>query len=145
MSLHVQSEVVRPGKGPVALLALERPVARVFPVVARELVGAGELPAAALPVAVVRLLPWWKRRQPLGPRQKKTRIKLVRGGKEVPPVLQPATAPARGLNINLLRCTCPPHSHHPTPLLLSSNLPTSRAPLGLFAPISRLNQRKGDI
>lgn len=43
-------------------------MARVFPVVSRELVRACELPAAALPVAVVRLLPWWKRTQQLEPR-----------------------------------------------------------------------------
>lgn len=54
--LHVQGQVVRPGEGPVAEVALEGPVPGVLAVVAGELVGAGELPAAALPVAVVRLL-----------------------------------------------------------------------------------------
>lgn len=57
MPLHVESQVVRPGEGPVAFLTLERPVTRVLPVVAGELVGTCKLPAAALPVAVVRLLP----------------------------------------------------------------------------------------
>lgn len=53
--LHVQSQVVRAGEGALAQVALEGPVSGVLPEVARELVGAGELPAAALPVAVVRL------------------------------------------------------------------------------------------
>lgn len=37
-------------------MALERPVARVLAVVAREFIRARELPAAAVPVAVVGLL-----------------------------------------------------------------------------------------
>lgn len=57
MSLHVESKVVRPGESPVAFLALEWPMTRVFPVVASELIGTCKLPAAALPVAVVWLLP----------------------------------------------------------------------------------------
>ena len=56
MPLHVQRQVVAPGEGPLAERALEWPVAGVLPVMARQLVGSGELPAAALPVAVVRLL-----------------------------------------------------------------------------------------
>ena len=52
----MQSQVVRAGERPLAQVALERPVARVLAEVAREFVGAGELPAAALPAAVVRLL-----------------------------------------------------------------------------------------
>lgn len=117
MSLHVQGQVVRPGKGPVALLTLEGSVARVLPVVARELVGAGELPAAALPVAVVRLLPW-KRRQQLGPRQKqkkKTRIKLVGGGKEVPPVLQPLQRRSPGPEYQPVTLHLPPPPPPPPP------------------------------
>lgn len=55
--------MVRPGEGPVAFLALERPMTRVFPVVASELIGTCKLPAAALPVAVVRLLPCDKKKQ----------------------------------------------------------------------------------
>lgn len=54
--LHVQGQVVGPGERPVAEVALEGPVPGVLAVVAGEFVGAGELPAAALPVAVVRLL-----------------------------------------------------------------------------------------
>lgn len=55
MSFHVQREVVGPGEGSVAFLALERPVARVLPVMPRELVRTGELPATSLPVTVIRL------------------------------------------------------------------------------------------
>ena len=47
--LHVQRQVVRPREGPLTQPTLERPVARVLAVVTRQLVGAGELPAAALP------------------------------------------------------------------------------------------------
>lgn len=54
--LHVQRQVVRAREGTVAEVALERPVARVLAVVAREFVRARELPAAAVPVAVVGLL-----------------------------------------------------------------------------------------
>lgn len=54
--LHVQGQVVRPGKGPVAQVALEGPVTCVLAVVAGKLVGARELPAAAVPVAMIRLL-----------------------------------------------------------------------------------------
>ena len=56
MALHVEGQVVRPGEGPVAHLALERPVARVLPVVPRQLVGSGEFPSAILPGALVGLL-----------------------------------------------------------------------------------------
>lgn len=87
MSLHVESEVVRPGKGPVALLALEGSVARVFSVVARQLVRACELPAAALPVAVVWLLPCGgKTHAPVRTRHKKKMIKRKTGreGKKKP-------------------------------------------------------------
>lgn len=53
--LHVQSQVVRPGEGPVAEVALEGPVARVLAIVTGELIGARKLPTAAFPVAVVGL------------------------------------------------------------------------------------------
>ena len=56
MSLHVQSQVVGAGERPLAQVTLERTVARVLAEVTREFVGAGELPAAAFPAAVVRLL-----------------------------------------------------------------------------------------
>lgn len=56
--LHVQRQVVGAREGAVAKVALERPVARVLAVVAREFVRARELPAAAVPVAVVGLLAW---------------------------------------------------------------------------------------
>lgn len=53
----MERQVVRPGEGPLAELALERLLARVLPEVARQLVGPGELPRAPLPRAGVRLLP----------------------------------------------------------------------------------------
>ena len=53
---HVQSEVVRARERPLAQSALERPVASVLAVVASQLVRAGELPTAAFPAALVRLL-----------------------------------------------------------------------------------------
>ena len=56
MSLHVQSQVVGAGEGPLAEVTLERPVSSVLAEVARQLVGAGELPTAAVPAAVVWLL-----------------------------------------------------------------------------------------
>ncbi|CAN7945211.1 unnamed protein product, partial [Ixodes pacificus] len=52
----MERQVVRPGEGPLAELALERLLARVLPEVARQLVGPGELPRAALPRAALGLL-----------------------------------------------------------------------------------------
>lgn len=56
VSLHVQRQVIRPGEGALAQVALEGPVSRVFAEVTGQLVGPGELPPAAFPAAVVRLL-----------------------------------------------------------------------------------------
>lgn len=56
MPLHVQRQVVGAREGTVAQVALEGSVACVLAVVARQFVGARELPAAAVPVAVVGLL-----------------------------------------------------------------------------------------
>ena len=56
MALHVQCQVVRARESSLAEPALERPVASVLAVVASQLVRAGELPAASLPAALVRLL-----------------------------------------------------------------------------------------
>lgn len=56
MSLHVQGQVVGPREGPVAQVALEGSVTCVLAVVAGELVRTRELPAAAVPVAMIRLL-----------------------------------------------------------------------------------------
>ena len=56
MSFHVETEMVAPGKGPLAEMALKGSVARMLAVVTGEFVGAGEFPAAPFPVAVVRLL-----------------------------------------------------------------------------------------
>lgn len=56
MAAAVQGQVVRPGKGTVALGAAERLDPRVFAEVSGQLVGAGEAPRAALPGAVVGLL-----------------------------------------------------------------------------------------
>jgi len=55
MAFHVQREVVASGEGALAARALEWPVPGVFPVVTRQLVGAGELPRAAGPRTLVRL------------------------------------------------------------------------------------------
>lgn len=54
--LLVQRQVVGAREGALALVTLERLLARVLAVVARQLVGPSELPRAALPVAHVRLL-----------------------------------------------------------------------------------------
>ena len=56
MSLHVQGQVVAAGERPRAEVALEGLRPRVLAVVPRQLVGAGKLPAAAVPGALVRLL-----------------------------------------------------------------------------------------
>jgi len=56
MPLHVQCQMVRAREGPLTEPALERPVAGVLAVVASQLVRASELPAAAFPAALVRLL-----------------------------------------------------------------------------------------
>ena len=56
MALHMQREVVGARERPLAEPALERPVAGMLTVVASQLVRAGELPAAALPAALVRFL-----------------------------------------------------------------------------------------
>lgn len=57
----MQGEVVGAGERALAQMALERPVARVFPEMTRQLIGTGEFPSASLPVAVVRLLTWWNK------------------------------------------------------------------------------------
>lgn len=54
--------MVGAGEGALAQVALEGSVAGVLAEVTCELVGAGKLPAAAFPVAVVRLLTWKKKR-----------------------------------------------------------------------------------
>lgn len=56
MPLHVQRQMVGAGEGALAQVALEGSVPGVLAEVTRELVGAGKLPAAAFPVAVVGLL-----------------------------------------------------------------------------------------
>ena len=56
VALHMQREMVRARESSLAEPALERPVASVLAVVASQLVRAGELPAASLPAALVRLL-----------------------------------------------------------------------------------------
>lgn len=56
MPLHVQRQVVGPREGALAQVALEGLLARVLAEVARQLVGPRELPRAALPRALVRLL-----------------------------------------------------------------------------------------
>lgn len=56
VSLHMQSQVVGAGEGAFAQVALERPVAGVLAEMTRQFIGAGELPSASFPVAVVRLL-----------------------------------------------------------------------------------------
>ena len=53
---HVQGKMIGSRECPFAESALERAVARVFAVVAGELVGAGELPSASLPGALVGFL-----------------------------------------------------------------------------------------
>ena len=56
MPLHVQGEVVAAREGTGAQVTLERFGPRVLAVMPGQLVGAGKLPAAALPRALVRLL-----------------------------------------------------------------------------------------
>lgn len=56
VSLHVKCEMVRPGEGSLAQVALEGPVPCVFAVMTRELIRTGELPPTSLPAAVVGLL-----------------------------------------------------------------------------------------
>ena len=56
VTLHVEGEVVAAREGALAQLTLKRPDARVLAEVARQLVAARKLPAAALPGAVVGLL-----------------------------------------------------------------------------------------
>lgn len=56
MSLHVKGQVVRPGEGALAQVALEGTVASVFAEMAGQLVGASEFPSTTFPAAVVWLL-----------------------------------------------------------------------------------------
>ena len=56
MSFEVEGEMIRPRECPVTHFALEGFVARVLADVPCQLVGPGELPAAVLPRADVRLL-----------------------------------------------------------------------------------------
>ena len=57
MSLHVEGQVVAPTEAPIAVRTLERLLARVFPVVTRQLVAAREPPRATFPRALVGLFP----------------------------------------------------------------------------------------
>ena len=54
VAFHVQGQVIGSGEGPFAQLTLERPVARVFAVVASQFVAAREFPSAIFPGALVR-------------------------------------------------------------------------------------------
>lgn len=56
MSLHVKCQMVRPGEGALAQVALERPVSSMFTEMTGQLVGAGEFPSTTFPATVVRLL-----------------------------------------------------------------------------------------
>lgn len=62
MSLHVQGQVVRAGETAAAHGALERLRARVFPEMARQLIGPGEAPLTSLPGALIRLLSFSKQK-----------------------------------------------------------------------------------
>ena len=57
MSLHVEGEVITARELPLAEMALEGLGTSVLPVVPRQLVRPGKLPAAPVPRALVRLLP----------------------------------------------------------------------------------------
>jgi hypothetical protein len=57
MTLHVQGQVVRAGKGTRAESAAEGTLTCVLPVVAGQLIRAREPPAAAIPGAGIWLLP----------------------------------------------------------------------------------------
>lgn len=52
----MQGQVIWAGESSLAQVALKRPVSGVFPVVTRQLVWPGELPATAFPTAVVGFL-----------------------------------------------------------------------------------------
>ena len=56
MSLHVEGEVITTRELPLAEVALEGLGAGVLPVVPRQLVRPGKLPAAPVPRALIRLL-----------------------------------------------------------------------------------------
>lgn len=58
VTLHVQRQVVGTREAAIAVATLEGFGAGVFAVVARQLVRAGEAPAATLPLAFVGLLSW---------------------------------------------------------------------------------------
>lgn len=60
MTLHVQCQVVRPGKGTFAEVALKGTVTGMLAKVACQLIGASEFPSATLPVAVIWLFTCWK-------------------------------------------------------------------------------------
>lgn len=62
MSLHVQGQVVGAGETAAADGALERLRARVFPEMARQLIGPGEAPLTSLPGALIRLLSFSKQK-----------------------------------------------------------------------------------
>ena len=59
VTFHVQGQVIGSGEGPFAQLTLERPVARVFAVVASQFVAACEFPSAIFPGALVRFFTCW--------------------------------------------------------------------------------------
>ena len=84
--------MVGAGKGALAQSALERPVARVFAVVAGQLVGAGEFPSAAFPRALVRFLA--RVRPKMGLEVRRFRVRLGASGMRASVNNNPPLAPS---------------------------------------------------
>lgn len=61
--LHVQREVVTPREAAVTMTTFEGFGAGVLPIVAGQLVTAGEAPATTFPLALVRLFSWNRDKQ----------------------------------------------------------------------------------
>lgn len=57
MSLHMQSQMIRPGKCAFTKSALKRPISRMLSIMSGQLIRPGKFPATAFPVALVRFLP----------------------------------------------------------------------------------------
>ena len=56
VSLHVETEMVTPGKSPITEVTFEWFHSCVFPVMSRQLIRSSKLPVTTLPATAVRLL-----------------------------------------------------------------------------------------
>ncbi|KDR23644.1 hypothetical protein L798_11562 [Zootermopsis nevadensis] len=103
VALHVEGQVVGARERPLAEAALERAVAGVLAVVASQLVRARELPTAALPAALVRLLARVRAEVSLEVRRLRVRLAAARLRARVHDYFPPAPVPPGWYGVSGMR------------------------------------------